>query len=338
MMFGEQRLWGLGMLKIAVVFQNREGMEVKEEHIDRLKSACRDADVVFVQKPEKLVEAGFKADILVCWTTGGGSYICEDYCRYDDRLKWIASLSSGTEGLMADPVVRRPGLLVTSAKGIHGIPMANQVMGYILCFLRKYPFFSANKQTCTWSRTMPDEATGKRLCIIGLGNIGREVARKAKAFDMQVVGTKNHVVPVENVDTVFPESKLNNYLAESDFVLMLLPINDSTRNFMDAERFAAMKKGSIFINVGRGKTVDEKALIAALQSGHLGGAALDTFQTEPLPADSPLWDMKNVIITPHVAADSPLYMTRAFDLIARNLSRYQEGLPLLSQVDLVNQY
>ena len=160
----------------------------------------------------------------------------------------------------------------------------------------------------------------------------------AKAFQMRVVGVKRSVIPIENVDEVVRTGELDRVLAQSDFTVMLLPINEATENFMDARRFAAMKKGSVFINVGRGRTVDEEALIAALRSGHLSGAALDTFRQEPLPVDSPLWDLPNVILTPHIAADTPMYMTRAFDLIARNLPLFQSGQPLISAVDLVNRY
>ena len=235
---------------------------------------------------------------------------------------------------MADPVVERPGLLVTCSKGIHGIPMANHVMGFILSFLRRFPELGVNQRAHQWQRPMPDEATGKQICIIGMGNIGREVARVAQAFGMRVVGIRRTQAPVEFVNEIRPTEDLDQVLAQSDFTIMLLPINEQTRGFMTAQRFAAMKKGSVFINVGRGQTVDEQALVESLQSGHLGGAALDAFSTEPLSENSPLWDLPNVIITPHLAADTPAYMSRAFGLAAQNLPLYLAQKPLVSQVDL----
>lgn len=326
-------------MKIAVVFDAKGPMAVGTDHLSLLAEAAPDAEIRFAEDPAELIRAGFQADVLVCWATGGGKFICGDYCAFDKELKWIHCLSSGTEGLMADPVVSRPGLKVTCSKGIHGVPMANHVMGYILSFLRRFPELAdRQRQGRKWHRPMPDEATGKRLCIIGMGSIGKEIARAATAFGMRVTGIKRSVAPVENVDEVLPPEQLDRVLPASDFVVMLLPINDNTRNFMTAERFAAMKEGSVFINVGRGQTVDEAALIAALKSGHLSGAALDTFQQEPLADDSPLWDMPNVIITPHIAADTPMYMTRAFGLIAKNLPLFQSGAPLISAVDLANRY
>lgn len=324
-------------MKIAVVFDAKGPMAVREDHLAILAEAAPDAEIRFAEDPADLIRAGFQAEVLVCWATGG-KFSCGEYCAFDKELKWIHCLSSGTEGLMADEVVNRPGLKVTCSKGIHGVPMANHVMGCILSFLRAFPELGVNQRRHKWERPMPDEATGKQICIIGMGNIGKEIARVAKAFDMRVVGIKRSIAPVEYVDEVLPPEQLDQVLSQSDFAVMLLPINEATRNFMTAEQFRAMKKGSVFINVGRGQTVDEEALIAALRSGHLRGAALDTFQQEPFPADSPLWDMPNVIVTPHLAADTPMYMTRAFGLIVKNIPLFREEAPLISEVDLVNRY
>lgn len=320
-------------MKIAVVFDAKGPMAVRQDHLDQLTEVCPEAEIRFAPEPSQLIDAGFQADVLICWATGG-KFSCGPYCDFDRELKWIHCLSSGTEGLMADQVVERPGLLVTCSKGIHGIPMANHVMGFILAFLRRFPELAVNQRAHQWQRPMPEEATGKQLCIIGMGNIGREVARVAQAFGMRVVGIRRTQAPVEFVDEIRPTEALDQVLAQSDFTVMLLPISESTRGFMTAQRFAAMKEGSVFINVGRGQTVDEQALVEALRSGHLSGAALDAFATEPLPEDSPLWDMPNVIITPHLAADTPAYMTRAFGLVAKNLPLYQSKKPLISQVNL----
>ena len=320
-------------MKIAVVFDARGPMAVRQDHLDQLSAACPEAEIRFALEPQELIDAGFRAEILICWATGG-KFSCGPYCAFDQELKWIHCLSSGTEGLMADPVVERPGLLVTCSKGIHGIPMANHVMGFILSFLRRFPELGVNQRAHQWQRPMPDEATGKQICIIGMGNIGREVARVAQAFGMRVVGIRRTQAPVEFVNEIRPTEDLDQVLAQSDFTIMLLPINEQTRGFMTAQRFAAMKKESVFINVGRGQTVDEQALVESLQSGHLGGAALDAFSTEPLSENSPLWDLPNVIITPHLAADTPAYMSRAFGLAAQNLPLYLAQKPLVSQVDL----
>lgn len=320
-------------MKIAVVFDASGPMAVREDHLRQLSDVCPEAEICFAEDPQELIAAQYQADVLICWATGG-KFACGEYCRYDQNLKWVHCLSSGVEGLLGDPVSARPGLLVTCSKGIHGVPMANHVMGFMLSFLRRFPELAANQKEHSWVRPMPEEATGKRVCIIGMGNIGQEIARVAKSFGMYVTGIRRTQVAMEFTDEIRGAEEVDEVLAEADFVIMLLPINGQTRGFMSAERFAAMKKGAFFINVGRGQTVDEQALIEALHSGHLGGAALDAFETEPLPASSLLWGMPNVLITPHLAADTPLYMKRAFALAAQNLTRFQAGQPLHSQVDL----
>ena len=144
-------------MKIAVIFDASGPMAVREDHLQQLSTACPDAEIRFSEDPAELIEAEFQADVLICWATGG-KFSCGDYCRFDQQLKWIHCLSSGTEGLMRDPVSARPGLLVTCSKGIHGVPMANHVMGYMLAFLRRFPELAANQKKHTWVRPMPDEA------------------------------------------------------------------------------------------------------------------------------------------------------------------------------------
>lgn len=155
---------------------------------------------------------------------------------------------------------------------------------------------------------------------------------------MTVYGIKRHVESVEYVDQVYSESQLSSVLQLSDFVVMLLPANDTTYHFMNEERFSMMKPGSYFINVGRGQTVNEHALISALQSGHLAGAALDVADPEPIPAENPLWQMDNVLITPHVAADTPRYMDRAFGVFQANVPHFLAGEAMISEVDLDAKY
>lgn len=324
-------------MKVAIIFDGNGPMSIGEGHVKQVQRAWPGAEVRFAPTGRDLMDAGFDADVLICWATGG-RFSAREYCRYCSNLKWIHCLSAGVEGLMDTTVPDRSGLRVSCAKGIHGIPMSNHVMGYILSFLRRFPEFSRLQREKRWERPMPDDAEGKVLTIIGMGSIGTAVARAAKAFNMTVYGVKRRVDPQEYVDKVCPESELDELLAQSDFVVILLPASPVTTNFMSAERFARMKKGSYFINVGRGQTVDEAALIDALQTGHLAGAALDVANPEPIAPESPLWEMENVIITPHVAADTPKYMERALDVFAKNVPLFLKGEPMVSEIDLEARY
>ena len=310
-------------MKVAIIFDGKGPMAITDTHIAQVQTALPDAEVKLSSSSQALIDAHF---------------IAEDYCQYASNLKWIHGLASGVEGLLSSSVANLPGIRITSSKGIHGIPMSNHVMGYILAFLRRFPEFWSNQTEQKWVRPMPDEATGKVLTIIGLGNIGKSIAKVAKAFDMTVYGVKRHISSVEYVDRVYSEEQLPSVLGLSDFVIMLLPANDSTYHFMNQERFSMMKPGSYFINVGRGQTVDESALLSALQSGLLAGAALDVADPEPIPAHNPLWRMSNVLITPHVAADSPRYMDRAFGVFQTNVPHFLTGESMQSEVDLEARY
>ena len=324
-------------MKIAILFDALGPMAVTQTHVQMVQDALPEAEVLFASKQEELIEQEFRADVLICWATGG-RFTAGKYCEFAAGLKWIHCLSAGVEGLMEDEISQKPGLRVTCSKGIHGIPMANHVMGFILSFLRRFPELGSNQRNHLWQRPMPEEAVGKQLCVIGMGSIGKDIAKAAKAFDMRVVGIRRSLMPVEYVDGIYPTGQLEEVLAQSDFVVMLLPANPATRGFMTAARFAAMKPGAVFINVGRGQTIDEAALIASLQAGHLSGAALDVFDPEPPACDNPLWDMPNVIMTPHVAADTPMYMNRAFGVFVKNVPLYMKNVPMISEVDMVNQY
>ena len=322
-------------MKIAVIYENGR-MVISENEIQAIKKACPEAEVRFSMNGRDLIEEGFMADAVVCWGAGaaGAGFTARDYCAFDTSLKWVHSLSAGIEALLTDPVIaEQPAIRISTSSGIHGIPMANHVMGFILYFLRLFPEMEACKAAHSWERPMPDEATDKVLTIIGMGHIGSEIARVAKCFGMHVIGVKRSTNPVPNVDELVSTEEVEKALAVSDFVVMLLPANARTKHYMSADRFAAMKEGSVFINVGRGMTVDEKALIEAVTSGHLRGAAIDAFEDEPLPADSPMWDLPRSIFTCHVAADTPRYMERAIAVFAENIPLYLAGEKLTTEVD-----
>ena len=174
--------------------------------------------------------------------------------------------------------------------------------------------------------------------IIGAGAIGCEVARLSKALGMTVLGVKRRVTPLEYFDEVYSNDDLDKVLPLCDFVVIVTPLTDATRHMFNMDKFRIMKKTAVVINIARGPVVKEDDLIRALQTGEIGGAALDAVEEEPLSSDSPLWDMDNVIITPHCAADSKLYIDRAIALFCENLKLYEEGKPLLNEIDMKQRY
>ena len=181
-------------------------------------------------------------------------------------------------------------------------------------------------------------ALGETVLIIGAGAIAGEVARLCKSMDMTVLGVKRTVTPLEHYDRVYPNTELDTVLAASDFVVILTPLTDATRGMIGAAQLAKMKPTGVLINIARGPVVDTEALVEALQKGIIGGAALDAVDPEPLPADSPLWDMEQVILTPHCAADSTLYMDRAMEQFCENLKHFEQGEPLFNEIDLKRKY
>jgi phosphoglycerate dehydrogenase-like enzyme len=254
------------------------------------------------------------------------------------NLKWIFSVTAGVEQLPFAELMKM-GVKVTNTRGIHASQIAEQTMGLIISFSRRLNRCSKNQLQQKWEQFMPvDELTGKTLCIIGAGSIGREIARKAKAFDLRVIGIKNHPEPLEHFDEVWGTSRLHEALSQADYHVLITPLTDQTYHLIGPEEFKAMKDSSIFINMSRGDTVDEAALIEAVQKGMIAGAGLDVFHEEPLPPHNPLWKMENVIITPHNAGISPTTFKKAIEVFVESLTCYRQGKPLPNEVDLQRKY
>ncbi|HBF37164.1 MAG TPA: D-2-hydroxyacid dehydrogenase [Firmicutes bacterium] len=256
-------------------------------------------------------------------------------CR---RLKWLFSFSAGVEKLPFKELMEM-GVRVTNTRGIHGPQIAEQTMGMMISFSRGLNRSYRNQLEQKWDQFMTvDELTGKTLCIIGAGSIGREIARKAKAFDLTVIGLKTHPEPMENFDQVWGIAKLHEALGLADYTVLITPLTDQTYHLMGRAEFEAMKKSGIFINVSRGDTVDETALIEALQKGLIAGAGLDVFHEEPLPPTHSLWKMNNVIITPHNSGISPKMLERASSIFMEGWTCYRQGRPLPNPVNLQRKY
>jgi phosphoglycerate dehydrogenase-like enzyme len=261
------------------------------------------------------------------------------------KLKWIHSTAIGVSQLMY-PELRDSGIIVTNPKGIFSIPMAEHSIGLLIALARNFPDSVRGQDRREWVQQelwdKPQhlaELSGKLLLIIGYGSIGREVARRAKAFDMRVWGvTRSGLGDPSLVEKIFPASQLESALPEADYILMAAPETHETRHLIGPAQFVRIKRGARLINVGRGSLLDEAALVSALETGALAGAALDVTQTEPLPHESPLWRAPNLFITPHTSAVSDRLWERETALLMDLLELWFSGKELRNLVDFDKGY
>ncbi|NIA22087.1 MAG: D-2-hydroxyacid dehydrogenase [Anaerolineaceae bacterium] len=252
------------------------------------------------------------------------------------RLKWVQLASAGADTILTTEFAETD-IVVTTAAGASRIQISEHVFAMMLMFARRMHEYQAAQAAGRWDRSATErvgELYEKTLGIVGLGNIGQEVARKAKAFAMRVVATKRVIdkAAVPDVDELLPVDQLDDLLKQSDYLLLAMPRTPQTTGLIGARELSLMKPTAVLINVGRGQVVDQEALSIALHDGAIAGAALDTFVTEPLPAEDPMWRMPNVIITPHTAGATPRYWERATALFCENLARYLENKPLRNVV------
>ena len=250
------------------------------------------------------------------------------------KLKWVHSFSAGMDRALTSTLVQS-NVIVSNSSGIHATPIAEHILAFLLTFTRKLQESFRNQQQKVWERVDTlTELRGKTVLIVGLGHIGREAARLASCFRARVVAvdTPGKEKP-EFVEQLGTTEGLAAFLKQADFVVLALPYTRDTHHFMNKERLEAMKQQAVLLNIGRGGVVDEQALIRVLQEKKIGGAALDVTEKEPLSKESPLWDMPNVVITPHHSGISERYMERAIELFCRNLKAYLKGEKLPNLVD-----
>ncbi len=261
------------------------------------------------------------------------------------KLKWIHSTAAGVAQLMY-PELRDSRILVTNPSGVFSVPMAEHAMGLLLALARNFPDSVRQQDLAIWSQQelwdKPQhlaEVNGQVLLVVGYGSIGRELAKRAKAFEMRVWGvTRSGKGDLAHAERIFPAAKLREALPEADYVVIAAPETAETKHLIGTAEIARMKCGARLINVGRGSLLDEKALISALGSGTLGGAAIDVAETEPLPPDSPLWKAPNLFITPHTSALSDRLWQRHTELLVELLKKWFDGREMFNRVDLERGY
>jgi phosphoglycerate dehydrogenase-like enzyme len=255
-------------------------------------------------------------------------------------LRWVHSAAAGVERVLT-PAARERGLVITNARGVFSDPIAEYVMMMLLAVVHRFPELLELQRERTWQPLPAREMRDVTIGIVGLGSIGRAVARLATAFGSRVIASRrdpgggrtgSDETP-DGVDRVIAHDDLPELLAESDFVVLALPLTHSTDGLMGAKNLARMKSDAWLINVARGRLVDERALVRALEAGRLGGAVLDTLIEEPLLPDSPLWTTPGLLVTPHTSWSSGRVLDRSIELFCENLGHFRNGRPLENTVD-----
>jgi phosphoglycerate dehydrogenase-like enzyme len=274
------------------------------------------------------------------------------------KLRWIQYHYAGIDFLQGSPLLQKPDLIITSMSGASAIQEGEYILGMMLALGHRMPELFQNQTRHEWpgdrwERFTPSELHGTTVGLIGYGSIGREVARMLQPHNVKVLAAKREVMlPIDTGYTIeghgdpegnlfhrlYPIQALKSMVSECDYVVVSLPLTPETRGLIGAEEIKAMKPGAFLIVVSRGGIVDESALAEALTEKRLGGAALDVFAKEPLPAEHPLWQLSNVILTPHVSGFSPKYKERAGLMFAENLQRYLHSEPMLNRFDPERSY
>jgi phosphoglycerate dehydrogenase-like enzyme len=276
------------------------------------------------------------AEIIAGWKKG----IEKDCLGPHAKLKWLQSWSAGVDSLPLESLEARD-ILVTSANGVHAYPISETIFALMLSLTRKIHTYVRNQLERKWHHSnMKLEMHGKTVGIIGVGTIGKEAAKIAKAFGMKVLGVRHSGKQQEFVDEMYTTQQLDEVLPNCDYVVVTLPLTKETHRLFGSKQFDLMKSSAFFINIGRGEIVVEGDLISALQRGHIAGAGLDVFEQEPLAVDSPLWEMENVIITPHTSGSTEHYNQRVIEnILIPNLKNYISGnQPSVNLVDYSKGY
>lgn len=305
---------------------------LSNEQVDQVRQlAPDDWRVVVTRDRDKLRALMDDVEIAAGWFPA-------DMLSQVPGLRWYQQWSAGADWLLSHPEAVEADFVLTNTSGIHAIQITEHVFAFLLAFARELPQAIRAQERRQWIPVQEHEQlfelANKTLLLIGVGAIGERTAQVAKALAMDVLGVRRDpTVGAPGVDTMFGPDQLSDVLPRADFVVVTVPLTKATRGMIAEDELQAMKETAIIINVGRGGTIDEGALVEALREGWIAGAGLDVFETEPLPESSPLWELDGVIISSHYAGVTPHYHERALEVFLDNLKRYTAGKPLRNVVD-----
>lgn len=284
----------------------------------RLQEQFPNVDFLYIKSQEEILNHISEAEVFVTY----GEDVTEEILNKAEKLKWIMVMSAGIEKLPFQ-LLKERNILITNARGIHKIPMAEFVFGYILQYAKQLNVFVQQQKERVWNRKVPlQEIYGKTLLVVGAGAIGSQISQYGRAFGMHTIGINRSGSKNEAFDETYSREHINEVLPKADYIVSVLPNTSETQYVFTKEQFKLMKKEAVFINVGRGNAVKEEDLLEALNNGELAHAFLDVFEKEPLPENHPLWTCDKVTITPHLSAITNMYLPRAYEIFAKNLHIY----------------
>ncbi len=307
------------------------GVPIKDEHRARLRD--RFPEITFVRAPFEEMDAHLAdADAVVAW------HLTPEQVAAAPRMKWLQSFAAGVDRMPFAELAGR-SIVITNASGVHAANISEHILALMLAFARGLPWLIRTPPQGDWFempvRDRIFELGGQRLLLVGMGDIGLALAERARGLGMEIAGVRRRMeLPIPpSVPEVHSVDDLADVLPTADHVAISLPLTPSTTGLFDAAMLGRMKPSAHIYNVGRGPIIDTPALIAALRAGSIAGAGLDVTDPEPLPADSPLWTMENVIVTAHTSGSTPRYWDRVLGILETNIARFQTGEPLLNEVD-----
>jgi phosphoglycerate dehydrogenase-like enzyme len=305
---------------------------------DAYRDAVREAglsdrmELSFVKRGESApADVLERTEVFCGWPPPPGT------CAGMPRLKWVQTQSVGVGGWLKRKDLK-PDAQIACARGIHRVQMPENILGALFHITKNYWIHEASKREGKWKRRTSEPLAGKTLGILGLGTVGQELARKAAALEMRVIGTRRSAAPVPNVEKVYSPEQTDEVLKQSDYVLLLLPDIAETDGFMTAARLKMMKSSAWLLNFSRGALIVDQDLIDAVKSKTIAGAILDAFREEPLPEGHPFWKTEGILVLPHIGGGHPKRDRIVADLFAENLKRYFAGEPLKTAVDRARGY
>ena len=309
-------------------------LPVENRHKELLRSCAEGAQMEFIPAKDLTKQLVQDADIII-------GNVSPELLRGTGRLKWLQLNSAGTDGYTEDGILPE-GALLTNATGAYGLAISEHMIGALLCIMKKLHLYGADQQKHVWGdHGNVTSIYGSKTLVVGFGDIGSEFAVRMNALGSRVTGIRrNQTEKPDYLEALYQMDALAECLRTADIVAACLPGTEETYHIFDRNAFAKMKKGAYFLNVGRGNAVDSYALAESLNSGHLAGASVDVTEPEPLPKEHPLWDAKNLLITPHISGNYHLQETheRIIQIAADNLARFMQGRELRNIVDFATGY
>lgn len=304
------------------------------EHVAALRERFPLIHFIHATTPEQRADGLHTCDAAYTWV------LSADELAAAPKLKWVHTSAVAVETLCLPELFAR-GIAVSNTRGVQALPIAEHVMAVVLALAKQMPFVIENQQQSRWAQNefvgerLPWLLHGRTLGLVGVGTIGSEIAKRAAAFGMRVIALRRRPAygVIGHVERVYGKEELDEFLGQCQVIVVAAPLTPETHGLLGEQQFAQLPKGAIVVNVGRAKIVDTDALIAALKSGHLGGASLDVFPQEPLPSDHPLWSTPNVILTPHTSGFRRGHWDEVVDLYAENIQRWLKGEPLKYRIE-----